>query len=261
MKISIITVCLNNSDTIEDTLFSFQAQNYADKEHIVIDGGSTDGTLDIINRYQDKIDLIISEPDNGIYDAMNKGIFHAQGDIVGILNADDVYADNNVLSSAAKCLKDPEIPICYGDLIYVFRRNSNKIVRYWKPFPDAQEILKKGDYPPHPTLFLRKEIYLKYGSFDLSFLMAADVELMVRFIGKHQLKSAYIPRVLVRMKTGGESNKSLKNILSQNYWIYKAYKKNNMPFPIYFFLRKIGFRLKQFVIKPKTYNPDKIKSC
>ena len=255
MKISIITVCLNNSDTIEDAICSIQSQDHTDKEHIVIDGGSTDGTIDIVNRYKDKIDLIISEPDNGIYDAMNKGIYHSSGDIVGILNADDVYADNNVLSSVANSLRNPKIPICYGDLIYVFRKNSNKIVRYWKPFPNAQEILKKGDYPPHPTLFLRKEIYLRYGSFDLNFLMAADVELMVRLIGKYQLKSAYIPRILVKMKTGGESNKSFKNILLQNYWIYKAYKQNKMPFPIYFFLRKIGFRLKQFIIKPKTYTP------
>ncbi|UZE93505.1 MAG: glycosyltransferase [Candidatus Nealsonbacteria bacterium] len=226
--ISIITVVLNGKKTIEKTLKSVLEQGYENIEYIIIDGGSTDGTLDIINRYKDKIKKIVSEPDKGIYDAMNKGIAMASGDIIGILNGDDLYADGNVIKKVVEKMEEDKADVCWGDLIYVNANNSDKIVRYWKSSEYKEGKFQKGWMPPHSTFFVKKQIYKKYGVFNLDFPISADYELMLRFLEKYKLKSCYMSQVLVKMRIGGQSNKNLLNIVKGNVECYKAYKINGL---------------------------------
>jgi glycosyltransferase len=226
MKVSIITSVYNNKDTIEDAIKSVLNQNYKNIEYIVIDGGSTDGTTDIIKKYQDKISKFISEPDNGIYDGLNKGIKSATGDVIAFLHSDDVYADDEVIAKVAKVFEKYNCNGVYGDLVYV-SKSSDKVIRYWKSGEFSIDKLKKGWMPPHPALFLKKEIYQKYGLFDLNFKIAADYDFMLRIL-KNNPKLIYIPEVLYNMRTGGESNKSLKNIILKSKEDYKALKKNKI---------------------------------
>ena len=247
MKISIITACYNSEKTIEDTILSIAGQKAPQIEHIIIDGGSTDRTLEIIEFYEEKISRVISEPDNGIYDAMNKGISITSGDIIGILNSDDVYADNKVLENVASAFADKSVGACYADLIYVEKNNLNKSVRYWKSCDYKDGLLQRGWIPPHPTFFARKGVYDSFGCFDLDYELAADFELMMRFIGKHKINSIYIPKVFVIMRLGGATNKSIKNIIKQNIEIFKSYKKNNIKFMLFLFLMsKLINRASQF---------------
>ena len=223
-RISVITVCYNSEKTLEKTLQSVSAQQYQNKEHLVIDGGSIDSTRAILTTYSHQIQQCLSEPDAGIYDAMNKGIMMATGDIIGLLNADDLYADPTVLTQVAQVFEDPNVHACYGDLMYFSNRKPHKIIRYWKSSSYEPGLFAKGWSPPHPTFFVRKSIYLKYGLFDLSYVMGNDVELMMRFLEKHQIVAVYIPRVLVKMRSGGVSNRSFKNIVLQNREVLKAAK-------------------------------------
>ena len=235
MKISIITVVYNNKETIKDAIESVLSQTYKNIEYIIIDGGSNDGTIDIIRSYGNKIDVFISEPDNGLYDAMNKGIKLSTGDVIGILNSDDFYVNKFVIEKAANKFKETNCDSLYGDLVYVDYNNTNKVIRYWKSRPFENNLFQKGWHPPHPTFFVKKEIYDKYGLFDLNFKIAADYEIMLRFLEKYKISSIYIPEVLVKMRIGGKSNKSLKNILLANIESYNAWKKNNLsisPFNI-----------------------------
>jgi glycosyltransferase len=228
MKVSIITVVYNNKNTIKDAIESVLNQTYKNIEYIIIDGGSTDGTVDIIKSYGDKIDKFISEKDNGIYDAMNKGLKLATGDIVGILNSDDFYASNDVIERVVKEFIEKKVDSVYGDLVYVNAKNTDKIVRYWKSKPFKEGLFQKGWHPAHPTFFVKKEIYDKYGVFNLNFKIAADYELMLRFLEKHKISSSYIPEVFVKMRVGGESNQSIKNIIKANLESYKAWKENDL---------------------------------
>jgi glycosyltransferase involved in cell wall biosynthesis len=228
MKISIITVVYNNKNTIRSAIESVLNQTYKNIEYIIIDGGSIDGTVDIIKSYGNKIDKFISEPDNGIYDAMNKGIKLSRGDIVGILNSDDFYAFNNVLEIVINEFKSKNVDCLYGDLEYVDSKNINKVIRYWKSKPYKEGFFQKGWHPPHPTFFVKRECYEKYGLFNLDFKIAADYELMLRFLEKYKLKSSYIPKTIVKMRIGGESNKSLSNIIKANIESYKAWKVNDL---------------------------------
>ena len=225
MKVSIITSVFNNKNTVSEAIESVLNQTYKDIEYIVIDGGSTDGTIDIINSYKGKITKFISEPDNGIYDGLNKGILKATGDIIGFLHSDDVYMDNTVIEKVVNKFYGGYDGV-YGDLIYV-SKNDGKIIRYWKSGDFNINKLKKGWMPPHPTLFLKREIYNKYGLFDTSFKIAADYDFMLRIL-KHNIKIAYIPEVLYKMRVGGESNKSIKNILLKSKEDYRALKKNEI---------------------------------
>jgi glycosyltransferase involved in cell wall biosynthesis len=251
LRISIITVCRNSAATIRDTLESIALQSHKNLEHIIIDGGSTDGTLAVIKEWKKYPVRLISEQDNGIYDAMNKGIRIATGDIIGILNSDDVYYDSHVLENVSAVMNDPSIDACYADLIYVDKNNLNKIIRYWKSSDFKKGLFSKGWMPPHPTFFIRRSIYKKYGLFDLNYPLAADVELLARFLEKFQIKTVYIPNIFIKMRFGGVSNNSIVNIIKQNIFIYKACKKNDVqisPFP--FFIFKIASRLKQFCARP-----------
>jgi glycosyltransferase involved in cell wall biosynthesis len=248
LKISIITACFNSSATIRDTIESVLAQSHEDIEYIIIDGGSKDSTQSIVAEYGDKISKFISEKDNGIYDAMNKGVSIATGDIVGIINSDDFYFDLDVLSEVAASFdKDGMIDAAYGDLLYVDANNPNKIVRTWKSCEYAQGLFESGWHPPHPSFFVRKNIYERHGTFNTDFKIAADYELMLRLMRKHSIKTVYIPKVFVKMRTGGTSNRSLSNIIKANIECLSAWKVNELPSNLLIFFKKPISKIKQFI--------------
>lgn len=234
MKISIITASFNSARTISDTLESVQRQNYNDIEHLVIDGASTDSTLDIVNKYP-HISKVVSEQDKGIYDAMNKGIRLATGEVIGILNSDDIYVDNDVLKEVAELFNDESVDVCYADLQYVRENDTNKLVRNWKSGSFKRNSFLFGWMPPHPTLFLRKRVYMKVGLFNLSFKTAADYELMLRVFVSHNFVVRYLPRVIVKMRSGGASNASLRRRIDANREDRLAWKINNLK-PYFFTL-------------------------
>ena len=246
MKLSIVTSVYNNSKSISSAINSVLSQKDINLEYIIIDGGSTDGTVDIIKSYGGKITKFISEPDKGIYDAMNKGIRMASGDVIGILNSDDMYADDAVLKDVAETFERTGADAVYGDLVYVDKDDTNKVVRYWKSGPYKPGSFRKGWHPAHPALFVRKAIYDKYGVFDTSFDISADFELMLRFFEKHSIKTVYLPRVLVKMRMGGESNRSLANIIKGNVNILCAFWKNGIFVTPFYTLKRAWEKMKQF---------------
>jgi glycosyltransferase len=248
--VSIITVTLNAASTIEDTITRVLAQTYKNVEYIIVDGGSKDGTMDIVNKYKAKIAKVISEPDKGLYDGMNKGIKLATGDLIGILNADDIYAHDLVIENTVKKIKETGADLCYSDLVYVNRDNTDKVVRYWKSGTYDLRSFEKGWIPPHPTVFIKREIYEKYGVFDLSLKVVADHEILCRFMCKHKVKSCYIPEVSTKMRLGGASSKNLTNYLKQNLAIIKAMRKNQIPVSPLFFILKPIEKFKQFFLHP-----------
>jgi len=247
MKFSIITVSYNSSDTIADTIRSVSGQNHSDTEYLIIDGASSDGTLKILDSLKDKIDILVSEKDNGIYHAMNKGIGKANGDVIGILNSDDIYADEFVLKDVAKIFENPETEAVYADLVYVDRDDTNKVKRKWISGKYTHGDFRKGWMPPHPTFFVQKSVYDKYEAFNLDFTSAADYELMLRLIHKHQIKIAYLPRVIIKMRVGGQSNVTLKNRLKANKEDQKAWEVNGLKPGKFTFLRKPLSKLGQFL--------------
>ncbi len=248
MKISIITITYNSEETLEDTIKSVISQSYKNIEYIIIDGGSTDGTMDIVNKYKDFISTIVSEPDKGIYDAMNKGVERATGDLVGILNSDDFYANDTVLQNIAnKIGKNDGI---YADLVYVDRVNTDKIIRYWKSKEYKEGSFLKGWMPPHPTFFIRKEIYNKYGNYNLSLKSAADYELMLRLIHKEKISITYLPEIITKMRVGGQSNASLSNRLKANNEDRMAWDINNIDPKFYSLYLKPIRKIGQFLKKP-----------
>jgi len=245
--VSIITVVFNNKDTIESTIKSVLGQTYKNIEYIVVDGGSTDGTVDVIKKYDKYISKWVSEPDNGIYDAMNKGLKLATGDIVGFLNADDVLNSNDCISAIVKTFEENDVDAVYGDNVHSDRNNLNKIVRYW----DAKEYdvnnFKKGWMPPHPLFCAKKQIYNKYGYYRTDLKIAADYELMFRFLYKYRVKAKYLPKVTVKVRTGGISNRNIKNILIANYEVYKSWRLNGFYVSPFIIIRKLLSKIKQFL--------------
>jgi glycosyltransferase len=231
MKISIITTVRNGARTIGECIASVKRQTlYA--EHIIIDGLSSDGTIEIIKRQRSSDSIFVSEQDKGFYDAINKGLKLATGDVIGLLNADDVYVHDRVLERAAECFADPAVDSCYGDLVYVDSMETGKIRRYWRSGHYHKRRFFQGWMPPHPTFFVRREVYEKYGDFNLALGTAADYELMLRFLLKHEVTAHYIPEVLVKMRTGGQSNSSLKRRLAANRMDRKAWELNGLvPYP------------------------------
>jgi glycosyltransferase len=240
--ISIITATWNAAATLPDNLACIASQKTG-VEHLLIDGASTDGTLDLIKEYcpspltpdtsrHPALKRFISEPDKGIYDAMNKGIALATGEVIGILNADDFYADNNVLAKVARVFEDPTVEACYGDLLYVRQQGSHagafEVVRYWKSGVFAPRKFYWGWMPPHPTFFVRRSVYERFGTFNLALGTAADYEIMLRFLLKHGIKLAYIPEILVKMRVGGASNASVNSRLKANRNDRKAWEVNGL---------------------------------
>jgi glycosyltransferase involved in cell wall biosynthesis len=248
LKISIITVTYNSASVISDCLQSVKSQKYVDIEHIIVDGASTDGTLSFLESKREQLNTLISEADKGIYDAMNKGIKIANGDIIGFLNSDDFYANNEVLSKVADIFfNNPSLDACYSDLVYVDQFNTSKIVRYFKSCNFIPGLFAKGWCPPHPTFFVRRSIFERFGSFDLNYSIASDVDLMMRFLEVHKINVFYIPEICVKMRMGGTTNKNLKNIWTQNKEIIFSLKKNNLQVNIIsFFFHKVISRSKQF---------------
>lgn len=256
MKISIITATFNSSATLCDTIESVLLQSYHDIEYIIVDGGSTDNTLSIIREYEQRFNGYmrwISEPDKGIYDAMNKGIRMATGDVVGILNSDDFYADEHVLSDIAAVFTDQNPDCVYGDLKFVDAINTDKIVRIWTGSQYTSGAFMKGWHPAHPTFYAKRIWFEKLGAFDISFSVSADFELMLRFIEKNHLNSCYINRCFVKMRQGGESTGSIKNIIKGNKNILRAFRKNGYKvsylYPIKRLLPKAINVLKSKIIK------------
>lgn len=232
MKISVITVSYNSSATIADTLRSVASQSHADVEHILIDGGSTDGTMAVVFSVGGRLHRVVSEPDKGIYDAMNKGLAMASGDIIGLLNADDVYADAEVLHRVAEQFASRPLDLLFGDLVYVRQDDTDVVVRRWIAGNYSRQQLRLGWMPPHPTVFIHRELLQSVGKFDLSFRIAADYEFLLRCFSGGGLRWTYLPLTLVRMRNGGESNRSLGNVLRKSAEDLKALRKNGVGGPL-----------------------------
>ncbi|MFH1141734.1 MAG: glycosyltransferase family 2 protein [Chloroflexota bacterium] len=251
MKISIITPVYNDT-RVAGALDSILSQELdAELELIVIDGGSKDGTLEALERYRDggRLAVLVSEPDQGMYDAMNKGIALATGDLVGILNADDRYADTAVLHDVLTVFENPRIEACYGDLVYVDAQG--RVVRYWRSGGCSLWKFHLGWAPPHPTFFVCRNVYERFGVFDMErFHIAADYELMLRLLRKHKIPVAYVDRVLVRMTLGGISNRSVRNIVKMNREVYHAWLRNSLPLGYLAPVLKPAQKLFQYVQRP-----------
>jgi glycosyltransferase len=228
VKISVITACLNCRDTIREALDSVLSQTHPDMELVVIDGGSTDGTVEILRRYADRLAVLVSEPDNGIYHALNKGIRLATGGVVGFLHADDLFAGRGVISRIAAAFEDPETEAIYGDLDYVRKNEPDRVVRHWKAGEFSPSKLRWGWMPPHPTFYVRRSVYERLGAFDTSYGIAADYDCILRFLFKGGLVPVYISQVLVKMRVGGASNRSLSSVLQKSREDYRALTSNEV---------------------------------
>jgi glycosyltransferase involved in cell wall biosynthesis len=243
MKVSIITVCFNSEKYIRTAIESVISQTYQEIEYIIIDGGSIDGTIDIIKSYGGKISKFISEPDSGIYDAMNKGIKMATGDIVGVVNSDDLLAQNTSIEMVVDAFKNNSVDSVYSDIFYVKRDDTNSIVRYWQTGLFRPDLLKKGWHPAHVAFYVKRNIFDKYGLLDPDFHIAADFEIIIRFLGRYKISSYYLHHVLAKMRLGGVSSRNLKNIYMGNKECMRAFHKNNIEvsdlYPVYRLMSKI----------------------
>lgn len=227
-SLSLITACYNSAATLPETLMSVSRQRNIKFEYLLIDGASSDATVDLIRNAGRIVTDWISEPDAGIYHALNKGIARASGEVVGFLHADDVFADDLVLDRIAKVFADPEVDACYGDLVYVRRDDPTQVIRYWRAEEYQPGRLRRGWMPPHPTVYVRRPLYEKHGDFDTSYQIAADYDCMLRLLSRMRGRVVYIPEVLVRMRVGGASNRSLANILRKSAEDYRALRSNGI---------------------------------
>jgi glycosyltransferase len=228
MKISIVTVVLNSVDTIGEALTSVQRQTYRAVEHILQDGGSNDGTLEVIQSHNSPYIKLISEYDRGIYDAINRGTARASGDVVGLMHSDDVFANCGVLEKVAEAFENPDIDCLYGDLQYVSSNDLSRVIRNWTSGPYSRDSFRRGWMPPHPTFFIRRPLPELLGGYDTSFEIAADYDAMLRWLWKERLRPAYLPEVMVKMRMGGESNRSIGRILQKSWEDYRALKQNRV---------------------------------
>ena len=251
MKVSIITVCFNSQATIQHTIESVISQTHRDLEYIIVDGGSRDATVKIAGAYREHIARLVSEPDRGIYDAMNKGIGLATGEVIGMINSDDFYASNDAIAKIVRVLEDEALDGCFGDLCYVDQEDATRIARYWRAGEFEPGTFALGWCPPHPAFFVRKRVYEQLGDFDLRYRIAADTELMMRFLEIGGISVAYIPEILVNMRLGGATNRSLRNIIDQNREILSALRQHGLKKnPVGFFVRKAFSRSRQFLHRP-----------
>jgi len=250
MKISVITVSLNSAATIEETILSVHRQTHAQREHIVIDGVSRDGTSGVVERHREKIAVYLSESDAGIFDAMNKGMARASGDVIGFLNADDVYAHNQVLEHIAAAFGEPGVQAVYADLVYVNNRNPADVVRYWRSGDFRPGRFARGWMPAHPTFYVRREVYERLGGFKLEYRLQGDFELTLRLLEVHCIRARYVAEIWVRMRTGGVSNRSWRSVLRGNVEAYRAARANGLAVTPFFMLRKILSRVPQFFARP-----------
>ena len=252
LKISVITVCFNSEKTIRDTIESVLAQDYPSIEYIIVDGGSNDDTLEVIREYPTCVDTVISESDKGIYDAMNKGIQLATGDVIGILNSDDFFENSCVISDVINQFKsNPESSLVFGDVVLVQPSNKQKVVRFYKAGKFRAWKLRFGWMPPHPASFFKRSAYEQVGNYSLDYKIASDYELFVRMLMVHKLPYSRINKVLVRMRAGGISTSGIKNSILLNSEIVKACKKNGVYTNLFFVLLKIPFKILELFRKPQ----------
>lgn len=248
-KISIITAVYNRKGSIAQAIESVTNQTYSNIEHVIIDGASTDGTTEIIKQLIKPKDIFLSEPDKGIYDALNKGLQLSTGEIIGLVHSDDFLANERVLSEVAKAFSDPNVELVYGDLDYVSKENTDRIIRHWKSKPFNVDLLKQGWMPAHPTVFIRRSLYEKMGGYNLKYSIAADYDWCIRYLKTSNIKTIYIPRVLVKMRVGGESNGSTKKFIIRNKEIYLIFR--NHGFSSYESLKAMVIRnlakIKQYI--------------
>jgi glycosyltransferase len=248
MKVSIITATYNSAATIGDTLKSLEAQTYSDIEYIIIDGASKDNTLDFIRENSTRVTTMISESDKGIYDALNKGINAATGDIVGFLHSDDLFAYPDAVKDIVTTFKSTDCDATYADLEYVSKDNTDNVIRLWKSGTYSREKLKNGWMPPHPTFYMKRDLYKKYGLFDLNFKIAADYDSLLRYLWSNKVKMSYLPRVVMKMRVGGASNRSLKNVIQKTKEDISALKNNQLFWPSALFIKNFS-KIPQFFIK------------
>ena len=227
MKISILTCVLNNERFIDEAIKSFQKQSYENKEHVIIDGGSTDETVSIIKKLKNNSTIFISSNDNGIYDAINKGVNLASGDIIGILHSDDFYDNESVISQVIEVFKKTNSDLVYGDLVYV-TKNKNLNIRYWQAGLFLDENIRKGWMPPHPTVFVKKKIFEKIGNYNTDYRISSDYDFLIRALTNKEIKKQYIKKTLIKMRIGGTSNKSILNLFKKTFEDYKIIKKNKI---------------------------------
>lgn len=253
VTVSIITVCFNSASTIRDTIESVFTQTYSFIEYIIIDGASTDATMNIIDEYKSRIDHIISEPDKGIYDAMNKGIAKATGDIIGILNSDDFYENNQVIENIAQSFNDhPDSDLIFGDVIFVKPNQTDVITRHYSAHHFQPWKLRFGWMPPHPATFIKKTAYNQAGIYKLDYKISSDYEMFVRMLMVKKLRFTYLDKVLVRMRSGGVSSSGLKSNIILNSEIVKACRSNGIYTNLAMVLSKIPFKLLELIRKPSS---------
>jgi glycosyltransferase len=257
MKISIITTTLNSAGVIADCMDSVNNQSFTDIEHIIVDGGSTDQTLDLVRSKTNHVIKIVSEQDQGIYDALNKGVRLASGDIIGLLHSDDAFGSLQTLQHIADLFKSlpasfgerKQVDVTYGDLVFVDRQNVNKIVRYWLSKPFKSGLLKKGWMPPHPTVFMRRAVYEKHGFFNTSLKCSADYDYILRVFSDDTLSFYYIPEVVTRMRMGGISTGGIKQIINKKLEDFWVLKHNNLPFPLWILIVKNVSKISQLIFR------------
>ncbi len=245
MKISVITAVFNNRKTISNSIESSLSQVGVNVELIVIDGGSIDGTLDVLYGYSDRLSVLVSEPDNGIYDALNKGIQQATGEVIGFLHSDDIFENSSVLGKIAAAFQDPSVDAVYGDLVYVRHQDISQVIRYWKSGPYDEANLALGWMPPHPTFYVRRSVYERLGGFNTRYRIAADYDTVLRFFSVGKIRVAYISEVLVRMRAGGVSNRSLKTLMRKSLEDFEVLRSNRVG-GIFALCRKNLGKLSQF---------------
>lgn len=251
MKVSIVTVCFNSVETIRDTIESVLAQDYDNIEYIIVDGASTDGTLDVIEQYKNNIAYVISELDDGIYDAMNKGIALASGDVVGILNSDDFFSSKSSVSSLM-CGFEKGADAVYADLVYVDKNEESKLSRLYSSAKFSKWKIRFGFMVPHPTFYAKRELFSKFGNYKLNYRVAADFELMTRFFNA-QVKTKRVNEIVIAMREGGISSSGLKWRFHQNLEIVRACRENGIYTNILLLAIKVPFKILSFFMKPKDF--------
>lgn len=251
MKISVVTAVFNREGTIRAAIESVQSQSYQNVEHVIQDGGSKDGTLKVVREMATNETKLLSESDEGIYDAINRGIVRASGDVIGLMHSDDLFAGPDVLEHIADAFASSNIDGVYGDLQYVASDNPDRIIRYWRSGQYHPDLLRKGWMPPHPTLYLRREVFERQGLYDTSFDIAADYDAMLRYLVKGNIHLAYIPKVLVKMRVGGESNRSLERILRKSREDLRAIRNNGVG-GLGTLAAKNFSKIEQFILRDRT---------
>ncbi|EQA7358754.1 glycosyltransferase [Enterobacter hormaechei] len=248
MRVSIITATYNSESTLADTLLSLENQTYQNIEYIIVDGASKDSTLDLVREKCSRVSKIISEPDKGIYDALNKGISAATGDIIGFLHSDDMLAYNTVIEDIVKIFESSSSEAVYGDLEYVGQEDTGKRIRLWKSGSFSRNKMKLGWMPPHPSFYMKRSCYQRYGGFSLNYRISADYDSLLRYIFINYITVTYLPKVLVKMRVGGISNRSLKTMICKSKEDIKIMKRNGISWPLALTFKNLS-KLPQFIRK------------